>query len=678
MARKSIDQSDLSRKYQEMSTVSSEDPIEPDLNSVHLEALEYAGIKIGETSFPSAGLHKINIPEVRNLKVEFVYNYFVSDERVRNETNTDTGTILNLDTSNSDEIYFQIKNDKLPRFAKIKFNSPKLYGVIKKTNLDSTIENNLSKIFIEGASSNTFYTGVEFIDTGKEDKIYTILSSSIFLLKAGFPKDSPKDAADKINEKFDIEGGLFGASKKLLNEALSNVASEGYVMSRTDVPPEVAIQSRDPISKQSISVQFNNLLMSDTIKASTRIPDTVYQDEMRGLDQFSENIKTEMMSSLDPSQISEAEYEMLVDAVELTGLNSASEITNARKMLPKIKIAGYLIHKYEVLPDGTTKFIGPFYSNNPDSLYIVDSEIRYGGNYIYKIRTLCEVTTLVESLTPNQNSMSQLAIAKVLLASEGITETIYCVERTPPQPPTALTVGFDFRNKLPKLRWQFPINKQRDIKRFQIFKRHSIDDPFVLIGEYDFDDSLIKSEVSEVSPQKNIYKITRPKTTFLDISYQKGEKPIYAVASVDAHGMSSNYSRQVQFEYIRHFNKIKSTLISYKNAPKPYPNLLLKTDAFQDAIKISGYDRMKVFFDPEYFRVFKHKMSTEGTVISEDNLDFLRIVKGVPTYKIHMLNLDLQKEEIVDITLENRAGSPLNQTPASFSQTNLSFEFGVD
>ena len=47
-------------------------------------------------------------------------------------------------------------------------------------------------------------------------------------------------------------------------------------------------------------------------------------------------------------------------------------------------------------------------------------------------------------------------------------------------------------------------------------------------------------------------------------------------------------------------------MISRPNAPKPYPNLLVNIDAFQDCIKVSNYDRLKVFFDPEYYKVTRN------------------------------------------------------------------------
>ena len=229
------------------------------------------------------------------------------------------------------------------------------------------------------------------------------------------------------------------------------------------------------------------------------------------------------------------------------------------------------------------------------------------------------------------------------------------------------------KTRKPFVTWQFPINPQRDIKRFQIFKRHSVSEPFTLITEYNFDNSTIRSSVSEIAQEQNLISFNSPRISFTDNTWQTGQKPIYAIACVDAHGLSSNFSAQMQFEHIARLNKIKNTLVSYPNAPKPYPNILLNSDAFQDAIKVSGYDRMKVFLDPEYYRVTRNLLLPDGSVDEkkEQDLNFISINAQEDTYKIHILNLDLQKDKILNIRIGDHSGSPLDTVGAT---TTYSFD----
>ena len=191
--------------------------------------------------------------------------------------------------------------------------------------------------------------------------------------------------------------------------------------------------------------------------------------------------------------------------------------------------------------------------------------------------------------------------------------------------------------------------------------------------------------MSEIASEENLIRLAAPRVNFLDTTFKPGEEPIYAIASVDAHGMSSNYGAQIKVKYIKHLNKIITTLVSVPNAPKPYPNLLLNVDAFQDAIKVSGYNRMKVFFTPEYYKVYKNVSRRRnlgrmrGKIFKREmSTDFLRVNPNQDTYQIHLLNIDLQKDEIVKIKIADKSGAPLNTaSPANFSAKNLSFEFGV-
>ena len=63
----------------------------------------------------------------------------------------------------------------------------------------------------------------------------------------------------------------------------------------------------------------------------------------------------------------------------------------------------------------------------------------------------------------------------------------------------------------------------------------------------------------------------------------------------------------------------------------------------------------------------------------EKELNFLRIDPNKDTYKIHMINLDLQKDKILNIKVADKSGSPKSTASrASFAGNNISFEFGTD
>jgi hypothetical protein len=679
------------------------------------------GIKVrsGKDTYMSLPVNRINLPEVKNEEATFVYNYFTKDERVRTVGNASRDKILDLQLDFSNEIFFQIKNDKLPRYVKLTFQPPKLYGIIKKSSISNIIMNNLDKINIEGANSNDFFTGIEMIDSGKEMTLYHNLKSTLFFKNIGIDKDSPSSAANKLFDSLnDNNGMLIGNNKKLLKEAMSKSSAEGYVYAPTDIKPEIAKFASDPLTKQSINCQFNNLTFYECVQSAIRIPDKVFQDEFRALSEVSRDLKRNVLNSTDPTQHSDAHYEIEVKAVSITPLDSSNvsppridyqqasgntgddftplgtaqvsvdQTTQAfMAKFPKISITGYMIQKYENLNNGTTNFLGSLYSDNPNGLYVLDKEVRYGGSYTYKIRSMYEIDTIVrvESIDKTNNAIQQLAIAKILLASKGRKISTSCFEKVPPPPPENFRIGFNFSQKLPYLTWQFPVNPQRDIKKFQIFKRltsggvHALKKPFTLIAEIDFDNSIVKSSSIEKALIENTIKVNGPRVNFLDKDFILGTEPIYSIASIDAHGMSSNYGAQIKMKYNKFKNKIETTLISPPGAPKPYPNLNIQIDAFEDAMKVSGYERMKIFLDPEYYKVLKNTIEFKGNNenIVEKSLDHIRVNPNEDTYKVSILNIDLQKDKNIGIKIIDASGAATINSPAAFSLNNLSFEFGV-
>lgn len=669
------------------------------------EALEEAGIDTDiYDTFSSRPADKINLPEIVNARADFIYNFYSKDERVRDGTSDLRERVVSLDASETDEIFYQVKNKKLPRYVKLTIKPPKvadeLISTVPLNQLGIDLEESLNLIVSEGATSSQIFTGVEIIDTGKENKLYSMLKGTMFFTDLPVERTSQREAADMLHSTLKDKGALAGTDKKLIVEALSNIASEGYALAPSDVPPEISAFSDDPIGKQTFSVQFNNLLMSDLVANSIIIPDNTFQDELRGLNNFSRRIKSEIIASIPPAHtFREADYDLQVKAVKQEAITGRPEyIERVKRQYPKIMFTGYLIEKYEVLPDESVEFLGRLFIQGHKTTFAIDDKVRYGGSYFYKIRTVCYVKTIASAESRTDASLNQNVLATMLMASEGVLTSVSCVEKVPPPPPNSMRATFDFETVLPRISWQFPLNKQRDIKRFQIFKRFSINEPFVLLKEYDFDNSVIRGAVPEIASEENLIRLDGPVLSLIDKTHVEGEKPIYAVACVDAHGMSSNYGPQVMVERDRYTNVVKRTLISPPNAPKPYPNLLINVDAFQDCIKASGYDRIKVHLDPEYYKLTRYKknmslvnatagglnVSVHQNITEEIDLQLLAIDPNNFRYKIHLINVDNQKDAVVNVKLANFASPGVTDenffevSAAEFSEKNVSFQYGVE
>ena len=121
-------------------------------------ALEEAGIEteIYET-FTSRPSDKINLPEIKSANAAFVYNFYTQDERVRPGTANKKDRIVSLHAGNSEEIFFQSKNERLPRFVKINIKPAKIsdelisFQPLRKLGLD--LDRALDMIVTEGATS---------------------------------------------------------------------------------------------------------------------------------------------------------------------------------------------------------------------------------------------------------------------------------------------------------------------------------------------------------------------------------------------------------------------------------------------------------------------------------------------------------------------------------------------
>jgi len=182
----------------------------------------------------------------------------------------------------------------------------------------------MNKIVAEGTFSNEIFSGVEFIDTGRESKVYDMLNGFLFFAEIPAEKNSNRQRVEKLYETLSEKGGLFGQDKKIIFEAYKNFMSGNstnsqYILAESDVPPEIAKFANDPLAKQTFSVQFNNLLMQEMVTAASIAPDNVFQDEIRALKPFSNRIRSELLGENIPPvhTYREIEYDLQVPAVKM-------------------------------------------------------------------------------------------------------------------------------------------------------------------------------------------------------------------------------------------------------------------------------------------------------------------------------------------------------------------------
>ena len=295
---------------------------------------------------------------------------------------------------------------------------------------------------------------------------------------------------------------------------------------------------------------------------------------------------------------------------------------------------GFILYKTRVEGDQRIPE-DPIILINPNKKTVEDHSVIYGATYEYSVHTL--------ALASSQDADSINRYHNFLLLSKDSKKiVIECEERKPPPPPN--DVNFTFLDSSMLINWQLPIETDEkliavnDIKYVQVFKRSSIQKPFSLIRMYDFNDSLQVVPLEEYIPAERI-KLTFQTDTSLEVDLpDKGEYCIYTVACVDAHGNSSFLGPQFAV-YLDSLNQPKIDHIAYPGSPKQYPNMTVLNDAFEDSIRVSGYNKLTFYHNPE-FTVLLNQKNRQNLVSAQ---------KSIASYILQLIDVETQVDEVIEI-----------------------------
>ena len=618
------------------------------------------------------------LPDVKNLNSKFIYNYFVKNEREINSNNNGHDIIIESNYEDNFDVDFLIKqSDLCPRSVLLSFKQNNVSNLTLTDNEKNLLRNfDPKNISINGGIFNPqnllFNLSLTDVDSTKR-MIAQIKNSALIVKNEPVGDQSYQDIGKSISELLENPGGVTGIGKKILMEKINVTRSKGFALSPNE---NSEVLSTDPVGAILFNIKINKLFPKNTLRYSTDINAGIFETETNAIKVYTESLRENILNQIEdtggPDAVNDKTHGLYSVPLDLRPV--PENIEDLSSLVTK-KNAGYLIEKLEQFPDDSVIKHDSIYITNKNQTQYLDKDVRYGAKYIYKVRTviLFEAPTVLLNENP---ALDQAVLAKILVASDGIDTNIFCVENIPPKAPSAINARMDFKIKKPVIRWQFPINKQRDIKRFQVFKRLNEDLPFTLIAEYNFDNSITKTNVKEIAQSKNLYNLNPkiPKLSHTDMSFDINQKPIYAIASVDAHGLTSNLSTQIKVQYLKYENRLKVDLFSRNGAPKQYPNLYIEQDTFLDNIKTSGHDRMILYFDPEYYRVFQNKVppevaarAKEDQVIPEKDLGHIAVNPQSDTYKIHIINLDIQKEKTINVRIEDASSGDLRLDGSSFN-----------
>jgi len=193
-----------------------------------------------------------------------------------------------------------------------------------------------------------------------------------------------------------------------------------------------------------------------------------------------------------------------------------------------------------------------------------------------------------------------------------------------------------------------------DIKGYQIFVRSSTDSPYTLKKTMAFYDGL------EPFTSGESFGNTVTNYDYAPTSYTCNIDPdteyIFAMCTIDAHGNSSNLSPQYSVNLNSYRNELDIGFISFKGAPKQYPNFMMSDKIFLDSLKVSDTNKITVYYNPEYDQVEFDPGNDLPPVYYEVTNYVTPDASGKaehPSYRLQLINVNTQSDEILDIFLPN-------------------------
>jgi hypothetical protein len=605
-----------------------------------------------------------DLPEVQDLKTEFIYNYYTPTESndAGSSANQSPNSIVDAQESSVsgqaflkgvssllDQSYYEAlgKSKTFPRLIKVSFRPPQKISSVdlrdpslrRKGITKRTFFNNVQ---IESASPAFGRLSLDIVDTGTDATVYSLFNDLKFTNEdQTVPLDNIK--VDTSNSDVIIE-----SLKKSIQPGGYNFTSDSKNLQTQN----------DVLSNLLKGTQTNFSILpnvaNDIINASINSPKNVFFNEIEKYSINAQNFQREAIGK-DPTVIQRFDYESTFVSLHETVSSKKAKLSNI--------LVGFIVRKYSTNPDGSLREFPPNFLG-PKTSSVIDPDVQFGKKYRYNIKALylCEFSA-IKSIENTQ----QPVIITVPFSSNGVEIVAEAVDITAPPPPVDLKFRYAADNNGLNITWNFPVNLQNDIKKFQVFRRGTFDEPFRLIRQYDFNDAFAQIPDRENVPRFLIEKSDLPVTRHQDLEFTKDSKFIYAIAAIDARGLTSNYSVQMQVSYNRYKNKLETKLISQSGAPKPYPNIYIQQDTFIDTMKMSGYSKLNVYFDPEYSKVTDELLNDLNHIIFNNN------EAADNLYKLMITNTDFQKSRTLDIKINNvrRKSQPVIDpaTGKSFSRS---------
>lgn len=564
-------------------------------------------------SQPSKPTFFFDVKDLSNFTGQFVYNFYQVDEYVK--------------TSYEDNVPTNLKS--IPRYIKLNwtYSNPNISGLVVG-NLVTVFSNEINdeanvvgssevklQIFDKGLFSRILSTQItNAIITNQPENIKNLSTIQLLRTTVGSVDDDLRVNYDRL---FQITEGL---GQQLIEKFSLNLSKEF-------ASTIIANSMIDPLCPFTVELRDAQSVVRNAPTDNRVRPE---------LGDYVPNLK---IISVPP--------------------NVASVFTDNDNT--EIRHVGFRIIRDETDELGVKKSQKVFLISNWNETSMKDLDVRYGSTYSYAISPVF----LLSYADYSEVGASTKKFA-LIAATSSVPLIIKAIDNTKPDAPIDIHYFWDYDKKNLYFSWSYPPDVKNRIVKAQIFRRQSIDEPFSLLKEYDFDKTIRNTSPFKDFASRSSYEKTNDKVgLYVDKEFNMNSKFIYAICFVDAHGNSSDLSAQFEVTFDRFKSSINTKLISRLGAMKHYPNMLLESDLFIDLLKDANHSMMELYFNPEVetieFGSNKNNLRQEKT--------FLTSLLG--NYKILTINTDLQKSEITTVNIL----SPLTERAPMASSNNVARRF---
>jgi hypothetical protein len=586
------------------------------------------------TSLPSHEVCAIDVPEAYELKADFKYVFFVPTEGLSE---------LNDKTNQFDKVSFDVRDanfetqikSKVPRYVKLSWKLPATAQSVATP--PGLISKNIKKIVNESELSTNNFFSLLLSNPKIDQHVHNIVSGSLEL------KTDEGLSFGTTSRKIATQGQSLVepiSDFNIVNAGLNQVRDHLGVTYFDADGIELTDATWDAIKNVSLNMQLNGRFADQMLARAMLDPQSPHGNELVSLTQASSRLASYLKQRTD-SGISDEDFKTYVEYVDV-------KYGSTTGLMRSTDVVGFLIDKFEMATDGSTTPMETLVVERADSRSTLDFRVKYGATYVYVVRTI--VRFMMPAI---DDDTGDVALITFLVSSKPSNKIIArCAEFVAPPPPSDISFRWDYEREKLFVHWVMPVNSQRDIKEFQVFRRASLTEPYQLLKVFDFNDATVKNEVTTHYHEDGIDtslidQSSRPVCHFIDDDFTKSSKYMYTIASVDAHGLVSNYGAQFEIGFDLFKNSITLRQISHSGAPRQYPNMYVQADLFKDAIRVSGphSKRLKIFFNPEFSTLVDNTGKKKKMISTKQDGG---------KYVLQFINVDIQETVQIEVEIDDR------------------------